>query len=151
MVKRYAKAKAEVRASSASDADKQEALRVITALQDENRRLTLRLVEAERQLAWSAGRRGDGIERVPGYTVTETRVLRILASTGEIRYERMESLQRHMSNIRKKLPPGVKIKTVVMQGYEVTAGLNALKRMVSGEAQSPVRALDGIGEAGLAA
>ena len=143
--KTYRKARAEALASGASEEAIAEALATISRLQDENRRLTLKLVEYERTAAWSTGRRGDGIERVPGFTVTETRVLRILASTGEVRYDRMESLQRHMSNIRKKLPPGIKIKTIVMQGYEVTQGLNAIKRMVSAEALNPVRPLDGVG------
>lgn len=149
MVKRYAKAKQEAQASGADAEAIARALETITKLQEENRRLTLRLVEVERQAAWSTGRRGDGIERVPGFTITETRVLRILASTGEVRYGRFESIQRHMSNIRKKLPKGISIKTVIQQGYEVTTGLNALKRMVSGECdtRTPIIALEGIGVA----
>ena len=150
MPKKYRKAKAEVRASTnVSEEALAEALAVISKLQTENARLQMRLVETERNIAWSAGRRGDGIDRVPGYTVTETRVLRILASTGEIRYGRpdMDSLQRHMSNIRKKLPPGIKIKTIVMQGYEVVSGIGAIKRMVAGEgAYTNIRPLDGVGE-----
>jgi hypothetical protein len=150
MPRKYAKAKREIAQSGASAEAIAEAQSIITRLQEENARLSIRLVEterraqaAERKAAWSEGRRGDGIDRVPGFTITETRVLRILCAHGEIRYERFESLQRHMSNIRKKLPPGIKIKTIVQQGYEVTSGLHALKRMVSGEILT-VRPLDGL-------
>lgn len=151
MPRKYAKAKREAVASNADPDAIARALATITRLQEENARLSIRLVEvekrakdAERKAAWSEGRRADGIDRVPTFTITETRVLRILAACGEIRYERFESLQRHMSNIRKKLPPGVKIKTIVMQGYEVTQGMAALKRMVSGECLQPIRPLDGV-------
>lgn len=92
-----------------------------------------RIAELERQIAWADGRRADGVDRVPGFTITETRVLRILAATGEVRYGRMDALQRHLSNIRKKLPRSIQIKTVVMQGYEVIAGMAALKRLCAGE------------------
>lgn len=146
MVKRYRKAKAEIAASSADAEALSNALAVIDKLQRENARLQMKLVETERHSAWSEGRRGDGIDRVPGYTVTETRVLRILASTGEIRYGRFDAIQRHMSNIRKKLPPGIKIKTIVMQGYEVVTGISHIRRMLAGEQAYPVRALDGVGE-----
>jgi len=62
----------------------------------------------------------------------------------------MDALQRHMSNIRKKLPPGVVIKTVVQQGYEVVAGMDALRRLVQAKT-AQLRALDGVGLVGLAA
>ena len=107
-------------------------------------------VELERNKDWSQGRRADGVDRVPGFTVTQTRCLRILASTGEIRYDRMEAVQRHMSNIRKKLPPGIQIRTVVQQGYEVTEGILALRRLVLAPT-AQIRALDGVGLIGMAA
>lgn len=127
-----------------------QALAAINKLQAENTRLTMRLVELERNKDWSQGRRADGVDRVPGFTVTQTRCLRILAATGEIRYDRMEAVQRHMSNIRKKLPPGVVIKTIVQQGYEVTEGILALRRLVLAPT-AQIRALDGVGLIGLAA
>lgn len=143
MTRKYSQARAEI-ALHPGDAELAEALAVIDRLQKENTALSVRLVEAERTKAWSEGRRGDGVDRAPGFTVTQTRVLRILAATGEIRYARMESsLQRHMSNIRKRLPPGVVIKTIIGVGYEVVEGMTALRALVSAK-RSPVRPLDSV-------
>ena len=144
MARRYSKARAEIAPQESINPEAYaQALAVINKLQDENTRLQVRLVELERTKAWSQGCRGDGIDRVPGFTITETRILRIMAATGEVRYERMDAMQRHMSNIRKKLPPGVTIKTVVQQGYEVVTGMQALKRLVAAPL-SVVRPLDGV-------
>lgn len=137
MKRRYAKAKNEIAASTASQQALDEARAAIERLQAENTRLSVKLVEVERSVAWANGRRADGVDRVAGYTCTETRALRIMGATGEIRYERMHSLHRHMSNIRKKLlGSGVVIKTVVMQGYEVTQGVEILRAMCAGKASA---------------
>lgn len=73
--------------------------------------------------------------RADGFTVAETRILRVLASTGEIHYDHFDSLQRHMSNIRiklRKMGLCVEIKTIVQVGYEVTKGKSVLERLVAG-------------------
>lgn len=97
--------------------------------------LQRQLAEANRKAAWSTGARGDGAMRADGFTVAETRILRVLASTGEIHYDHFDSLQRHMSNIRIKLRKMgliVDIKTIVQVGYEVTKGKAVLERLVAG-------------------
>jgi len=73
--------------------------------------------------------------RADGFTVAETRILRVLASTGEIRYDHFDSLQRHMSNIRiklRKMGLAVEIITIVQVGYEVKRGKATLEKLVSG-------------------
>ena len=76
-----------------------------------------------------------------GFTVTETRVLRIIASRDFIAYEQFDALQRHMSNIRKKLPDSILIKTVVSEGYVIESGLDVLRRLVAGEITLVVEAV----------
>jgi hypothetical protein len=97
-----------------------------------------------RTIAWSEGRRGDGVHRAPGFTPVETRVLRVLASTGFVSRDQVEALQRHMSNIRRKLrelAPAVNIRTIVMEGYELAGGkaelVRLLQRPPGGEAAQP--------------
>jgi len=109
-------------------------------------RLRARNAELERKIAWADGRRGDGATRAPGFTMSETRILRILASTGFVSPEQIDALQRHMSNIRKKLremAPEVQIKTVVMEGYELAKGKADLHRLLmqppGGEANQPAK------------
>jgi hypothetical protein len=101
-----------------------------------------RIAELERNIAWANGARGDGIDRAPGFTITETRILRMLSARGDIRYECMDSLQRHMSNIRgkiKKLGLNIVVRTVVQQGYELDKGALVLKRLLAGEIQPKPR------------
>lgn len=112
--------------------------------QAEIARLRAKAESLERKVAWSEGRRGDGLHRAPGFTIAETRILRILASVGFVGREQVDALQRHMSNIRKKLKacaPSVTINTIVMEGYELTQGKADLQRLLlqapGGEAQRP--------------
>lgn len=91
------------------------------------------IADLNRRLAWADQRPGGGPPRVAGFTVTETRVLRIMAARGFIGYGMFEALQRHMSNIRKKLPAGVAIKTQIGEGYEVTGGVETLRALCAGE------------------
>ena len=99
-----------------------------------------------RKIAWAEGRRGDGAHRAPGFTASETRILRVLASTGFVSPEQVDALQRHMSNIRKKLreiAPEVQIRTIVMEGYELAKGKAELHRLLmaplGGEANQPAK------------
>jgi multidrug resistance efflux pump len=96
-------------------------------------KLRAKTADLERKVAWSEGRRGDGAQCAPGFTASETRILRILAGAGFISRDAIDALQRHMSNVRKKLKtsaPAVQIKTIVMEGYELTAGKIELQRLL---------------------
>lgn len=107
-------------------------------------RMGARIAELERQIAWADGRRADGKRRAGNnaidFTESETRLLRILASSGEIAHNRFDAQQRHMSNIRKRIREAgldgqIIIKTRVMDGYKVIAGMAALKRLCAGESK----------------
>jgi hypothetical protein len=89
--------------------------------------------DLSRRVAWAEGRRGDGAHRAPGFTVSETRILRVLASTGFVAPDQVEALQRHMSNVRRKLRenhPSVTIRTVIMEGYELASGRDDLRKLL---------------------
>lgn len=87
------------------------------------------------QLAWADGRRGEtGRVRADGFTATETRILRKLATVGNAYNGGEECLQRHMSNIKRKLQEQgapVEIETLVCQGYRLVKGKEHLVKMLS--------------------
>lgn len=90
----------------------------------------------DRKLAWAEGRRADGVDRAPGFTIAETRVLRTLAGIGQINYDQIDALQRHMSNIRKRLREmgaPVTIQTEVEVGYVLTSGKPWLEALLMGQ------------------
>jgi hypothetical protein len=90
---------------------------------------------------WATGCRGDGVAKVPGFTVTETRILRILAASGRVTKEQLENgnaLYRHMSNIKRKIREmpalkQIKIRTDIGQGYDVDNGQDILRLLVEGK------------------
>lgn len=93
-------------------------------------------VEAlKERLAWADGRRGKvGRVRAPGMSVTETRYLRRLTATGFLYNGIDECVQRHVSNIKRKLREqgvDVEIKTLVNQGYQLVAGEAELVQFLS--------------------
>ena len=92
-----------------------------------------RIAELERRLQWADQRPGGGPKQVKGFTSTETRVLRLMAARGFVHYEMFDALQRHMSNIRKKLPLDIRVKTQIGEGYEIIAGLETLRSLVAGD------------------
>lgn len=107
----------------------------LSASHAEITRLRQIIDDLERRFAWSEGRRHDGANNAPGFSQTETRALRILAATGTIRYEQMSALQRHMSNIRRKLrilKHPISIATDFGLGYRVEAGLPTLRALCRG-------------------
>jgi len=91
------------------------------------------IADLRRRLDWADERPGGGPKTIAGFTATETRVLRKIAGFGFISYEMFEALQRHMSNIRKKLPAAIRIKTNIGEGYEVAAGIELLRDLVAGK------------------
>lgn len=92
-----------------------------------------RIVELERRLQWADQRPGGGPKQVRAFTHTETRVLRLMAARGFVSYEMFDALQRHMSNIRKKLPNEIRVKTQIGEGYEITDGIETLRALVAGD------------------
>jgi hypothetical protein len=99
------------------------------------------IAELRRRLDWADERPGGGPRKISGFTDTETRVLRKIAARGYIGYGMFEALQRHMSNIRKKLPAEVRVTTNIGEGYEVTAGLALLRQLVAGEISLVIEAV----------
>lgn len=107
------------------------------ACENEVKRLQARVAELEQERAWANGRRGDSLTRAPGFTELETRILRMLAACGAIYHDQAEVsgvlLWKHMSNIRRKLPADVKVRTVIEAGYQVESGQDVLKAILNGE------------------
>ena len=94
---------------------------------------TRMIADLKRRLEWADERPGGGPRKIAGFTETETRVLRKIAARGFIAYGMFDALQRHMSNIRKKLPASVRIRTEIGEGYQVTDGLQTLASLVAGD------------------
>ncbi len=86
----------------------------------------------DQQSHWAEGRRGETARRVAGFTEAETRILRMFAARGFVHYDMADALQRHMSNIRKKLPAEIVIKTVVEEGYRMDKGKDRLLMILMG-------------------
>ncbi len=108
--------------------------------QDIVRKQAERIAELEHALSqkpkWAAGCRGDGVSKAPGFTSTETTILRILAASGRVTKEQLpngNALYRHISNIRRKLPKSVKIRTDIGLGYDLDSGQDILRRLVEGK------------------
>lgn len=71
---------------------------------------------------------------VAGFTTRQSEILQVLAVRGSIHTEWGKAVQRHMSNIRKKLPRGIVIETHAGEGlYTLTKGREALTRLIAGE------------------
>lgn len=71
--------------------------------------------------------------RAPGFTPKQTWILRLLVSRGSIHVDQAKCLQRHMSNLRKKLPRGVTIQTHPGEGlYTLERGKEILTRLLDG-------------------
>lgn len=108
----------------------------VAQLEQENAQL-------RQQLAWADQRPGGGPRVLEGFTEVETRVLRIAAARGQAYYEQAPTLhlQRHMSNIRRKLKAigaEIEFRTYPGQGYTVTRGLKLLQDVVAGRAKLSV-------------
>lgn len=126
--------------SGANPADILEALCLI------NRKLDkLGKAEAaqERNKAWSAGRRGDGVAKVAGLTDTLTALLRRFAACGIVRYEDVPDLHRQVSALRKwckDKAPTLKVKTIIGEGYEVVSGFDEIYRLLNQSSTDNLRA-----------
>jgi hypothetical protein len=107
---------------------------------NEVQRLQALVAQLQRKFAWAEGRRADSAMVVPGFTGTETLYLRILAARGMLYYEQAgcnyANLCRHLSNIRAKLPDGVRIRAVTRIGYAVEEGRDILEALLLGKAQA---------------
>jgi len=97
-------------------------------------RLRRENAELKRKLDWSAGRRADGVVKIPGFTATETSILRKLVARRRVLYEDADiALQRHMCNIRRKLRERnwrVEILTEKNEGYLLNRGAALLRRLL---------------------
>lgn len=73
---------------------------------------------------------------IPGYTDKQSAILRHLAGRGSVHVDQFKALQRHMSNIRAKLPKSVHIITHPGEGlYTIDErSRDALNALISGEA-----------------
>lgn len=111
-----------------------EALKAIARLEAEKAQIDR---DWRRKWDMAEGRRSNGVACVPGFTATETSILRIMAARGRVAYEQIPCLQRHMCNIRKKLREQGRKITILTEkeiGYvvETKAGKVMLERMVMG-------------------
>lgn len=89
----------------------------------------------EQEVAFLQGYRGKaGVRRADGFTESETEILRIMVTrqSGEIHHEQNKALARHICNIRKKVPEGVTIITLVGEGYRMTEGREIMKPFLLG-------------------
>lgn len=103
------------------------------------RREHARLRAAFNHIAWSEGRRGDGVAVIPGIgdrnvgAPALTSLVRRFAACGLVRHDDVEDLHRQVSALRKWLAnaaPAVVIKTLQKEGYEVIAGFDDLYRLL---------------------
>lgn len=71
----------------------------------------------------------------PGFTVKQTAILQLIAARGSAHVDQIPCLQRHMSNIRKRLPKAIDITTRPGEGlYEIDAKSRAkLVKLLAGE------------------
>jgi hypothetical protein len=78
--------------------------------------------------------------RVGAFTVKQTAILQLFAARGSAHVEQVPCLQRHMSNIRAKLPRAIAIRTHSGEGlYTLERGRAELERLLAGEALKPTR------------
>lgn len=74
--------------------------------------------------------------RAPGLTVKQTAIIKLLVLRGSIHKDQVACLQRHMSNVRKRLPKGVTIKTHAGEGlYTLERGREILQALLDGSAE----------------
>lgn len=134
-------AEADILASDALPASKEEALAVIVRLRAE-----LAATKAQlRQSAWASGRRADGAIVVPGLSDRHVCALRVLAATGHIKHGDHFDLHRTISGLRadlRKIAPSIEITTRIGFGYELTAGFDDANRLLLIGAKPPITILD---------
>lgn len=97
----------------------------------------------ERNRAWSAGRRGDGVAKIAGLTDTLTSLLRRFGACGVVRYEDVPDLHRQVSALRKWCKTGaptIRIDTLIGEGYEIARGFDELYRLLNQSNADGVRA-----------
>lgn len=76
----------------------------------------------------------------PGFTVKQTAILKLICLRGSVHVEQVKCLQRHMSNIRAKLPKAISIETHAGEGlYTLAKGKEALTALLDGESPAPIK------------
>lgn len=76
--------------------------------------------------------------RLAGFTVKQTAILELLWKRGSLHVDQIPCLQRHMSNIRARLPKNIEVKTHSGEGlYTLARGREALAKLFGADA--PVR------------